>query len=83
MVYKTLVFSTKHQFLGKYNLFTFFTSSSKVSFKKKNIKLFKKIDKNFYLKLMKVFYVPPLCGCAWSLMAVRVCAPDGSQSLCS
>jgi hypothetical protein len=53
--YKPLLFSTKHRFLEKNLVSALFTRNPKVSFKSKNVKLFKEIDKKFYLKLIKLF----------------------------
>jgi hypothetical protein len=52
---KALIFSTKHRFLEKNIVSALFTINPKVSFKSKNVKLFKEIDKKFYLKLIKLF----------------------------
>jgi hypothetical protein len=52
---KALIFSTKHRFLEKNLVSALFTINPKVSFKSKNVKLFKEIDKKFYLKLIKLF----------------------------
>ena len=80
---KALIFSTKHRFLEKNLVSALFTINPKVSFKSKNVKLFKEIDKKFYLKLIKLFsyrrYAADLSGVwdsRWLSPSVKELSPQ-------